>query len=100
MVIGPSVRAGPGQSTGSMRDRQRPRVEAADGSAQTTGDRGVFVCNKHLSLEPNNRVCVRVCLCGCDRVGFNEKTILKSRDPMQPRTTYELGVHGQGGQNE
>ena len=70
-----------------MRDRQRPRVEAADGSAQTPGDRGLFVCNKHLSLNPKTIGCMCMGVCvGEIGVGFTEKTSLKSRDPMKPQT--------------
>jgi len=61
MTVRPSARAG--QSSGSMRDRQRPRVEAADGSAQTPGDRGLFVYNKHLSLSPKTIGCMCMCVC-------------------------------------
>jgi len=71
MTVRPSARAG--QSSGSKRDRQRPRVEAADGSAQTAGDTGLFVCNKHLSLSPKTIGC----MCVCVRVGVIEWGLLK-----------------------
>jgi hypothetical protein len=57
--------------------------------------------NKHLSLNPKTIGCMCMGVCvGEIGVGFTDKTILKSRDPMKPQTTYELGVHGPGGQNE
>ena len=51
---------------------------------------------KHRSAEPDS-LGVRVgeeefFFFGRDRVGFTEKTLVKSRDKMKPRTTYEPGV--------